>query len=362
MLVVEGATGSILALGVTLVVMLVLMPLARKCGWMDQPSARKRHALATPLVGGPAIFIGLFGTMWFQGDLVSVLFMASAIVLLTGVIDDRWPLGAGVRFALQAAACLFMVFAADIRLVDFGQLFFADTLGLGPLAIPITIFAALGVINAFNMIDGVDGLSSSIFILACIVMAGLAVAGGRYDALPLLLTAIGAALGFLMFNARWPWNPVARAFLGDSGSLLLGFLLAWVLIDLGNGSRAGVERAFAPMTAVWIFGLPLLDTTRLMANRWRSGRSAFEADEQHLHHAFFRAGFSVTQTWVGISLLAALFMVVGVVFERSGVPEYIGFYTYVATGLAYLWMMKRAWHRARFLGRAMQPPAPMFNH
>ncbi|WP_191621165.1 MraY family glycosyltransferase [Marinihelvus fidelis] len=335
----QGENWPWVAAGITLLMAAALVPVARRAGWLDWPSGRKQHIEPTPLVGGPAIFGGLFATLALAGVGTAALPAACALIMVTGLVDDRWPLSASVRFGLQTMACLVMVFVADVYLADFGRLFMDRVLDLGLLAVPITVFAALGVINAFNMIDGVDGVSGSIFVLCCLSMALLAAVGGRADMLPSLLVSAGAVCGFLLLNARLPWNPVARVFLGDSGSLLLGLLLAWFFIDLGNGSRTGVERAFAPMTAVWIFGLPLLDTTRLMASRWRAGRSAFSADDRHLHHALAQSGLSVGQTWGVVVLLSAGFMVAGIAMEWFGVPECIRFYAFIATGVAYLrWM------------------------
>ena len=118
------------------------------------------------------------------------------------------------------------------------------------MSVPMTIFAALGVINAFNMMDGIDGLSSMIFIVASTAMAWLALQAGHTSNAAILIIAAGATLGFFMLNARLPWNKRARVFLGDSGSVFLGLLLAWQFIDLGNGD----DRAFSPMTAVWLLG------------------------------------------------------------------------------------------------------------
>jgi UDP-GlcNAc:undecaprenyl-phosphate GlcNAc-1-phosphate transferase len=357
---VEGTvmTDSMLGLGLgalsllaTLILCLVLMPLARRSGWLDQPDARKLHARPTPLVGGVAVFVVFFGVQIVAGAWLGSLLVASLVVLLTGLADDRWPLSAAVRFAAQAAACFIMIYWAGIRLDDFGELFGPFTLNLGMLAVPITVFSALGVINAFNMIDGLDGLAGGVFVVAASAMTLLATLAGRADAVPLLIPMIGAVLGYLLLNARLPWNRRARVFLGDGGSMLLGFWLAWFFVDLGNGSRVGVERAFAPMTAVWLIGVPLLDTTRLIGNRWRAGKSAFEADRRHLHHAFLAAGFTVGQTWWGIVGLCAVFAGVGVVLERSGVPDYVSFYAFVAVGYLYLRVMRRTWREARFLGR-----------
>ncbi len=332
-----------LALLATTAVALALIPLARPTGWLDVPDARKVHASPTPLVGGVAIFIVFFALSGWLGWPVGWLLAASAIVLLTGLIDDRWPLSAAVRFVAQALACCVMIFGAGIWLDDFGQLFGPFTLQLGWLAVPITVFSALGVINAFNMIDGLDGLSGSVFLVAATAMGLLAAAAGRIDVLPLLGLMASCVLGFLLLNARLPWNDRARTFLGDSGSVLLGFWLAWFFVDLGNGSRAGVERAFAPMTAVWIIGIPLLDTTRLMRNRWKAGQSAFAADKHHLHHAFLAAGCSVGQAWWGVVGLCAASAAIGVAFEWLGVPEYVRFYVFVGAGLVYLRVLKRFW-------------------
>ncbi len=341
----------LLALLATALLGLCLLPLARRTGWLDQPDARKVHAAPTPLAGGLAIFLVFFGLGVATGIDLAPFFVASLIVLLTGLVDDRWPLSAVTRFVAQGAACCVMVFWGGVMLNDFGQLFGPFTLSLGWFAVPVTVFAALGVINAFNMIDGLDGLSGSVFLVAVTAVASLALSGGRPDALPLLALMGGCVAGFLLLNARLPWNPKARTFLGDSGSVLLGFWLAWLFVDLGNGSRAGVERAFAPMTAVWIIGVPLLDTTRLMRNRWKAGKSAFEADRHHLHHAFLAAGFSVGQAWWGIVGLSAAFAAVGVAFEWLGVPEWARFYVFIAVGFVYLRVMKKAWSEGRFLGR-----------
>jgi UDP-GlcNAc:undecaprenyl-phosphate GlcNAc-1-phosphate transferase len=234
-----------------------------------------------------------------------------------------------------------MIFWAGVWLTDFGQLFGPFTLSLGLLAVPITVFSVLGVINAFNMIDGMDGLSGSVFCVAALGMALLAALGGRGQAAVVLLLMVGCVAGFLALNGRLPWNRRARTFLGDSGSVLLGFWLGWAFVDLGNGSREGVERVFAPMTAVWLIGIPLLDTTRLMRQRWKAGRSAFDADRNHLHHAFLDAGWSVGKTWWGMVGLCVAFAAAGIALELAGVPEYVSFYTFIAAGLVYFRVMKR---------------------
>ena len=341
----------LLAVAATATAALLLIPVARLSGWMDYPDTRKVHVQPTPLVGGLAIFTVFFAVAGFYNYPGSSQYWsflsASGLVLVLGGIDDRWPLSARVRFSGQIVAALLMIYGAGVMLNDYGQLFWSYTLGLGVLAVPLTVFSALGVINAFNMIDGVDGLSGRVYLTAASGMVALALVGGQMERMDYVLLSAACVLGFLLLNARFPWNAKARTFLGDSGSGLLGFWLAWFFIELGNGD----DRVFAPITAVWLIGLPLLDTTRLMRNRWRQGRSAFEADQYHLHHAFLKAGFSAVQCWLGVTLMASVLVTVGVVMALAGVPEYVAFYAFIGTALCYFAWMKRVWQHERFLGR-----------
>ena len=105
------------------------------------------------------------------------------------------------------------------------------------------------------------------------------------------------------------------------------------------------------MTAVWLLAVPLLDTSTLMWRRWRDGRSAFSADQNHLHHAFLRAGFSVGQTWASMTLLAIALAAVGILFEISGVPEYVSFWTFMVVAFGYYAYLRRSWETQRFLTR-----------
>ena len=329
---------------------LLLTPLARIIGLLDHPSERKVHSNPVPLVGGAAIYITMvlvFTLATPYGIETLPLLIACGMMLVTGMIDDVWELSAFIRFVIQILACCIMVFVSDVVLTDFGSLMWSGVLYLGWMSVPITIFAALGVINAFNMMDGIDGLSSMIFIVASAAMGWLALQAGHTTNAVVLGIAAAATFGFFLLNARLPWNKRARVFLGDSGSAFLGLLLAWQFIDLGNGD----DRAFAPMTAVWLLGIPLLDTTLLMVRRKLNGGSPFDADQHHLHHAFLRAGFSVKQTTQIITVLVLITATIGLAGQILAWPEYLMFYAYIAFGLVYYRTMSRCWRDHRFLGR-----------
>jgi len=333
---------------------LVLIPLANRLGLVDHPGVRKVHETMTPLTGGMALLITLAMVVAWQLEadrFVQALLMGGMLIFLVGLVDDRRELTAAPRFLVQVVACAIMMAWADVGLHDFGPLFTPSVLELGLLSAPITIFAALGVINSFNLIDGMDGLAGSIFLVAAMGMALFAGLAGQLQMLWLLLLCCAAMFGFLLLNARFPWNLRARVFLGDSGSMLLGFLLAWCFIALGNDRPYAGERAFMPMTAVWLFAVPLLDTTVQIWRRRRAGLPIFGADQHHLHHAFLRAGYTVAQTWMALTLLALVLGGMGVLFEVAGAPDYLSFWVFIGCAIVYAQYMKRTWEQQRFLGR-----------
>lgn len=335
---------------ISLLLCLLLTPVARKIGLLDHPSHRKVHRDPVPLVGGAAIYITMalvISLATAYGMETLPLLVACGMMLVTGMIDDLRDLSPFIRFVVQILACCIMVFVSDVVLTDFGKLMWNGVLYLGFMSVPITIFSTLGVINAFNMMDGIDGLSSMIFIVAAAAMGWLALLAGHMTSATVLIIAAGATFGFFMLNARLPWNQRARVFLGDSGSGFLGLLLAWQFIDLGNGT----DRAFAPITAVWLLGIPLLDTTLLMVKRKLQGGSPFDADQHHLHHAFLRAGFNVKQTTRIITLLVLITTGIGLAGQIFAWPEYLMFWAYIVFGLFYYRTMSRCWRDHRFLGR-----------
>jgi UDP-GlcNAc:undecaprenyl-phosphate GlcNAc-1-phosphate transferase len=197
------------------------------------------------------------------------------------------------------------------------------------------------------MADGMDGLAGSLVGVSYIALATAAAIGGRSAETTQLLILIGAVGGFLLFNIRLFGRQQAAVFMGDAGSMFLGFMLAYYLIVLAQGP----ERAMNPVVALWIFGLPLIDTVSTMTRRVIKGKSPFQPDNEHLHHIFTRAGFSVNQTLIIIVSGHALLCGAGLIAYYAGVPDYFSFSAFLAIALGYFAIMSRAWRVMRALHR-----------
>jgi UDP-GlcNAc:undecaprenyl-phosphate GlcNAc-1-phosphate transferase len=331
-----------LAFPVTMALILYFRRHASILGVVDLPGGREQHHGEIPLVGGLGMFGGLAAVALIEAAAGSFLaehaaFLAAVSLLVaTGYIDDRSGLSARVRFVLQAIAALIMVYGAGIRIDSFGDLFGFGEVLTGRWAPPVTVFAVLGVINAINMLDGVDGLAGGVVLVGLLIFSAFA-AAGAYLQQTMLLPLVGVIAGFMLFNLRTPWRSKASVFMGDAGSVLLGFALAWYAVDLAQ------SRAMTPITAVWILAIPLMDTCALMIRRVLKGRSPFAADREHLHHILLWAGFSHGQTVAIVYVLTLLPAAFGVAGWWLGVPEYVMFYSFMALSGLYFYGMLHAW-------------------
>ncbi|MDG4582835.1 MAG: MraY family glycosyltransferase [Candidatus Competibacter sp.] len=271
-----------------------------------------------------------------------VLLAGMTLLTLIGLYDDLHSLRPASRFLFQIGAILLMALEGNVTLASLGNLFGWGNVLLGDFTIPFTVFAMVGIINAFNMIDGLDGLAGGLALLAtlCMIVLNLLAPTGGASIGVLSVLAL-AITGFLCFNLRHPWRARAGVFMGDAGSTMLGFVLGWFLVDLSQGREA----AMAPVTAIWIMALPLMDTIAVMTRRIRAGHSPFTADRQHLHHLLL--GLGLTDGRVGAILLvaAALAAAAGVLAWWLGVPESWQFYAFLAAFALYYRFTSRLWAR-----------------
>ena len=349
----------LLAFLITAAAIALLRPLALRIGLTDKPDARKKHIGEIPLVGGLAIFAGaavtLYGALVFGQPIASTtgLFAwsgACVLLIAVGVADDMKGLSPGIRFAAEIVAVLIMIYGGGTLLTDLGRLYPDEAIvSLSWLAAPFTVFAAVGVINAFNMSDGLDGLSGN---LALVTLLAFGIADGLWgnaDRLGVTNVISAAVAGFLLFNQRMLWQKKAMVFLGDAGSMMLGLTLVWGIIDMSQGDN----RALSPAAALWFLMIPIYDTVRLMIRRLLRGGSPFAADTFHLHHLLIRAGFSVSEAIALICLSAAAGAGIGLLCHGLRLPEFTIAVAYTLLAIMYYVLVERAWRTGSLFGRPL---------
>ena len=346
--------GGLVAFAAALLLLWILSPVARHIGLVDRPRGRKSHARPTPLVGGIALFVAFaFALLACDVPLSPYrpLFAGALILVVVGVLDDFHELSSRPRFLAQIFAGLLMTSGAGVVLEDFGNLLDPDwVLSLGILAVPATLFATLGVINAVNMSDGLDGLAAALALVALGALGLLAWTAGAREVTAILWFLAASLLAFLIFNLRI--RGAALVFMGDAGSMFLGFVLAWLLIQLSQGE----DRLLAPVTALWVMALPLMDTVSVMLRRIGASRSPFAADREHLHHLLLAAGFSPKRTLALILGLALLAAAAGVGGHFLGVPEHWMFFGFLALFFLHYRTVSHSWRAMRFLNRPLVHP------
>lgn len=335
----------------TATLLMVLRRPALQAGLVDRPCSRKRHGRLVPLIGGICILLGFF-TGILPGDLglrgYQALFSGMTLLLIVGVVDDLIDIEAKTKLALQTVAAALLSLWGGLLVTDLGYLLGPQwLLELGYFALPFTLICVVGLINAINMFDGLDGLASGTVAAA---LGWLTLAGylGGASGWPLLsATLLAAICAFLIFNARNPWRRRAASFLGDSGSMMLGFALAWLCIE----AAAGSEAILPPIAIGWILMLPVMDALILMARRIARGQTPLRADREHLHHTLSRAGFTHGQS---VSILVTLSVIlggVGCLGALAGIPEWVLTSCLAPIALLHIGFHSRAWRIAAFIRR-----------
>ena len=346
-----GAVGTSLLSGVfALISLRMLMPFAVTFRLIDQPDHRKLHKGTVPLVGGLSAFTGvLLGFMLgmpFSSTYLIFLICASVLVLL-GAIDDACDLPAKFRLFAQIVLGGVLVYGSGDSLESFGDLVGLGVIELGPLGPLISIAAIIGATNAFNMADGIDGLAGSLSLIALLSLAILFFFSGGHEAgIALSLGLSCALLPYMMANLRIP--PFKRRiFMGDAGSMFIGFAVVWLMIQ--GSSLEGA--AFRPVTALWMIAVPLIDMVAVMVRRVRKGQSVIMPDREHLHHIFIRAGFTDRQALLLITSVAALFAFWGLAGEFFSIPEWIMFATFLFVLAVYDYALRHVWRFLAFFRR-----------
>lgn len=355
---------GLLAAVVTVVVLLILQPVARKLNLLDHPVGRKDHAHPTPVTGGLAVALGIATTQTMQlvpldRELWS-FFAASVLLIVTGLADDKYDLRWYWRIGIQVVAALIMIYGAHVRIEQLGPAFGTEQFSLGIVSVPFTVFATVGLINAINMVDGADGLAGLLVTAALIMIGAAALYSGNTVIAERQWILIGAMLAFLIFNMRFRWQAKAKVFLGNAGSAFLGFVIAWQVFRLSQNPVHPVS----PALALWFLPIPVMDTLVLMFRRVRNGKSPFAADRNHIHHIMMEAGFGPTQTALVLSGFSLICGLLAGQAMRFNVPTPLLLVAFAVLCLAWFWLTRpraralaffRTLYNTGLLGRRKMP-------
>ena len=298
----------ILALCLSTLALPMLIKHAAAWGLLDAPDARKHHVGLVPRVGGLAIAMGtlLSATIWSFGDSAYVGFLlGSLVIVLFGLLDDRNNLDYRLKFAGQIVAALIVVgFGIRLTVVPF-----IGAEMISAVLIPLTVIFLLASTNAFNLLDGLDGLAAGCGILSLAAIGALALTSPEGGSVILIAAAaLGGILGFLRYNTH-----PAIVYMGDAGSQFLGFAIGALAILLIEGSGGQLS----PALALPMLGLPVIDTALVMATRIRQGRSPFSPDRNHIHHRLLARGLSHREAVAAIYLAQTMLVASAIILRHQ---------------------------------------------
>ena len=319
------------------VITIGISALAKSIGLVDIPdNIRKIHTGNVPLIGGIVIFISIvYGTFVFGVDPFYRIIIISLIpILIVGTIDGIRAITVPVPFRLiaQILASWMVILFTDVYLRDLGNLFGQGTVHLNQFGIPFTIFAVVGICNAFNMLDGKDGLAGSVAVVIISSLLLLLYLNGIIYNWGLILILSLAV--FLAFNLNL-FGQHQKIFLGEHGSSSLGHLIAWNLVYLSQ------ETDFiTPVTALWFVFFPLTDALFTITRRIRTAQSIVKADRRHLHYLLSDRGFSDQAVLLSVLFISALAVTTAVTANLLNIPDYYLFYGYTTVVIC-LWLLGR---------------------
>jgi UDP-GlcNAc:undecaprenyl-phosphate GlcNAc-1-phosphate transferase len=338
----EFKLGVLAFVTATIVALLLMPPLIRfiqRYRLFDVPDQRKEHSTPVPTMGGIASGAGMTAgcALWFSfsRDYVSIsLFFSMAVLFVVGIMDDLRNMPARYKLAIQVGVASLVAFSG-LRITSFNGLFDIYTLPVTMQYI-ITILAIAGITNAFNLIDGIDGLAGGLGFMSLIILGLFLTLSGDANMAIIAFALAGGLLGFLYFN----FNP-ARIFMGDTGSLVLGFVVAVLCVRLiqNNTTLSFPIVPHAPVFALSIVAIPVFDTLRVFAIRLWRGKSPFTPGRDHIHHLLTNNGLghrisarlifgvhavilmlgyflkNISQSW-GLAILLVVMLAVIAVFQR----------------------------------------------
>jgi UDP-GlcNAc:undecaprenyl-phosphate/decaprenyl-phosphate GlcNAc-1-phosphate transferase len=340
-------TTLLLAVLITIALTPPLCSLALRYQWVDLPNERKVHLIPTPRVGGVAMALGVFIPLsyWLHAEPFVLAFLAGGgLLVVLGGVDDFRDLSPRVKFAGQFAAALLAVVWGGVRIESLGALAPDGFLLPVWLGVPFTLLAIVGVTNAINLADGLDGLAGGLSLLVFAGIGYLAYLDANLSIGLISVALLGALFGFLRYNTH-----PASVFMGDAGSQFLGFSA----ITLSLALTQGHPTALSPMLPLILLGFPVLDTLTVMVTRIGSGRSPFAADKNHFHHHLMALGFRHPESVFIIYVFQSFLLLAAVHFRFYSdwglLAGYLAFCALVLYGFSHASRTRRQVRRFAFL-------------
>ncbi|MFD1037159.1 glycosyltransferase family 4 protein [Virgibacillus byunsanensis] len=300
---------AFLTLLISLIITPVVIKYAKKLNATDKPNNRKVHTDPIPTLGGLAIFISfLIGLLILQpsSEYHLAIVCGAFLIITLGLMDDLFDLSAKLKFLIQIAAAVLVVFWGGLQ-VEFINLPFGGQLQFGFLSTLVTVLWIVGITNAINLIDGLDGLAAGVSSIALFTIIGMAVIIGDVYVTTIALILLFSTLGFLRYN----FYP-AKIFMGDTGALFLGYMIS-VLALLGFKNVTIISFVIP----IFILGVPISDTLIAIVRRYINKQPLSSPDSSHLHHRLVKSGFSHKQTVLFIYTLSAMFSVAAILFSMT---------------------------------------------
>jgi UDP-GlcNAc:undecaprenyl-phosphate GlcNAc-1-phosphate transferase len=325
---------------VTILAMAALRPVAFAIDLVDRPNERKRHVGEVPLIGGLAILLGMlvaFGLVPDYGLPNMVFISVCALLCILGMLDDRFDLSPWARLSVQTAATLAAMYGSGLLCTSLGAPFGGEVIRLeGIAANVITLVLLVGAINAFNMLDGMDGVAGAMAVVAFAFLGFEAYRNGFAGLVFIAAVGAGSVAGFLVFNIPAAYNRRIRAFMGDAGSTLLGYVLASLCLSITQTEGS----TLSPVASLWFVAMPVYELLWTTIRRLSRGTSPFRPDREHFHHLLQDAGLTAGSAFVLYLIVAVIVAAAGVLLhDVLRVSDGLQFALFATTGVAVVTLM-----------------------
>ena len=327
----------------------LISKIARFYDFLDIPNYRKIHSIPIPPVGGIAIFVAALPIVFLLSNKDSnylYLLLSMLTLVILGVIDDKKQLSVRIRVLTQFFSILILVVFGNLTIDNLGNIFGNGQIKMAEFSIIFTFLACIGIVNAVNLIDGVDGLATGITLPAISGVIFLSLYYNTY------LENDIATLFFILLVAFLPFNlglfgKKLKVFLGDSGSMLIGLILAFISIK--SSQHSSQIDSIKPVVILWFLAIPILDTISIMIRRIIKKQSPFLPDRNHIHHIMMRCGLSDSQTFILITLISLKLTIIGIFFQIYNIQEYIIFLFFTILFIFYLLTILNIFRILKFL-------------